>query len=124
MNRHPRNPPLFPHPPLSHSKLSRREKPADAEVADELAAEATDSETVAPRKGRPTPKRRESEGRRGPVSAPRTRSEEHTSELQSPCNLVCRLLLEKKIHHAHTNSDFSFHCGLTNLLRGPMILVP
>src|SRR5688500_19704618 len=27
-----------------------------------------------------------------------TRSEEHTSELQSPCNLVCRLLLEKKKH--------------------------
>src|SRR5256885_11840290 len=26
----------------------------------------------------------------------RMRSEEHTSELQSPCNLVCRLLLEKK----------------------------
>src|SRR2546426_5003746 len=26
----------------------------------------------------------------------RWRSEEHTSELQSPCNLVCRLLLEKK----------------------------
>src|SRR5256885_8989347 len=27
------------------------------------------------------------------------RSEEHTSELQSPCNLVCRLLLEKKTRH-------------------------
>src|SRR5256885_3934994 len=27
---------------------------------------------------------------------PALRSEEHTSELQSPCNLVCRLLLEKK----------------------------
>src|SRR5256885_6242318 len=27
---------------------------------------------------------------------PIMRSEEHTSELQSPCNLVCRLLLEKK----------------------------
>src|SRR2546426_6924278 len=27
---------------------------------------------------------------------PLPRSEEHTSELQSPCNLVCRLLLEKK----------------------------
>src|SRR5256885_6569946 len=27
------------------------------------------------------------------------RSEEHTSELQSPCNLVCRLLLEKKKAH-------------------------
>src|SRR3989454_7495078 len=29
-------------------------------------------------------------------SASSERSEEHTSELQSPCNLVCRLLLEKK----------------------------
>src|SRR5256885_5008155 len=29
-------------------------------------------------------------------SKPPRRSEEHTSELQSPCNLVCRLLLEKK----------------------------
>src|SRR5256885_5723180 len=28
------------------------------------------------------------------------RSEEHTSELQSPCNLVCRLLLEKKKLHS------------------------
>src|SRR5256885_7194522 len=37
-------------------------------------------------------------GRR-PVAGPGVRadrSEEHTSELQSPCNLVCRLLLEKK----------------------------
>src|SRR5256885_7727908 len=30
------------------------------------------------------------------VVAFKSRSEEHTSELQSPCNLVCRLLLEKK----------------------------
>src|SRR5256885_11326135 len=29
------------------------------------------------------------------------RSEEHTSELQSPCNLVCRLLLEKKKNHIY-----------------------
>src|SRR5256885_7009360 len=39
-------------------------------------------------------------GRRGPgvgsAFAGAVRSEEHTSELQSPCNLVCRLLLEKK----------------------------
>src|SRR5256885_8118898 len=34
--------------------------------------------------------RREADGERA------ARSEEHTSELQSPCNLVCRLLLEKK----------------------------
>src|SRR5256885_9347838 len=32
------------------------------------------------------------------------RSEEHTSELQSPCNLVCRLLLEKK-----NNTIFTHH---------------
>src|SRR5256885_11999416 len=31
------------------------------------------------------------------------RSEEHTSELQSPCNLVCRLLLEKKKKTKNTN---------------------
>src|SRR5256885_11978486 len=32
------------------------------------------------------------------------RSEEHTSELQSPCNLVCRLLLEKKkTYETHNN---------------------
>src|SRR2546426_4973292 len=32
----------------------------------------------------------------GGLAASVVRSEEHTSELQSPCNLVCRLLLEKK----------------------------
>src|SRR2546426_9331674 len=32
------------------------------------------------------------------------RSEEHTSELQSPCNLVCRLLLEKKKYNFRTQS--------------------
>src|SRR5256885_12853162 len=32
----------------------------------------------------------------GRVGVRVNRSEEHTSELQSPCNLVCRLLLEKK----------------------------
>src|SRR6266850_4935887 len=33
---------------------------------------------------------------RSEISSHFIRSEEHTSELQSPCNLVCRLLLEKK----------------------------
>src|SRR6266566_9927319 len=33
------------------------------------------------------------------------RSEEHTSELQSPCNLVCRLLLEKKKKHGDLTPD-------------------
>src|SRR5688500_19390582 len=40
-----------------------------------------------------------------PLVSGKGRSEEHTSELQSPCNLVCRLLLEKKKNqtiHVHT----------------------
>src|SRR5256885_11863498 len=40
------------------------------------------------------------------------RSEEHTSELQSPCNLVCRLLLEKKKYnneHYATDARASSH---------------
>src|SRR5256885_4459254 len=39
------------------------------------------------------------------------RSEEHTSELQSPCNLVCRLLLEKK---KHLHCPLRSHRVLTN----------
>src|SRR5256885_11006869 len=35
-------------------------------------------------------------GANQPIGNSVARSEEHTSELQSPCNLVCRLLLEKK----------------------------
>src|SRR5256885_13229600 len=37
----------------------------------------------------------------------RRRSEEHTSELQSPCNLVCRLLLEKKKQQSTTRAIIS-----------------
>src|SRR2546426_4324574 len=40
-----------------------------------------------------------------PRLGPEVRSEEHTSELQSPCNLVCRLLLEKKKKNKNTRSD-------------------
>src|SRR2546426_10518248 len=49
--------------------------------------EAANQGRVAEDEGRP-----EGNGRLGR----QRRSEEHTSELQSPCNLVCRLLLEKK----------------------------
>src|SRR2546426_8685364 len=46
------------------------------------------------------------------------RSEEHTSELQSPCNLVCRLLLEKKkkTHHAHEHAE---PCSIARQLPDP-----
>src|SRR5256885_13113275 len=51
------------------------------------------------------------------------RSEEHTSELQSPCNLVCRLLLEKKktnscsrrpplIRIVEYASELAIHCNV------------
>src|SRR2546426_8056610 len=44
-------------------------------------------------------------------------SEEHTSELQSPCNLVCRLLLEKKkkkqITYITAHSDITIICELS-----------
>src|SRR2546430_5887450 len=38
----------------------------------------------------------------------RERSEEHTSELQSQSNLVCRLLLEKKKNNQALNHDFQY----------------
>src|SRR2546426_2505801 len=42
-------------------------------------------------------------------AACRPRSEEHTSELQSPCNLVCRLLLEKKNKNQMSTNDRQTH---------------
>src|SRR2546426_8367146 len=53
----------------------------------------------------------------GPSSQPvLLRSEEHTSELQSPCNLVCRLLLEKKKSFGNT-ADIGTHtlCAQTQV---------
>src|SRR5256885_7312210 len=41
------------------------------------------------------------------------RSEEHTSELQSPCNLVCRLLLEKKKDIDIQSSTYQWHTAIT-----------
>src|SRR5258708_25763382 len=55
-------------------------------------------------RARRTPAAHHGRGRPGPRDAPQAfgeldRSEEHTSELQSPDHLVCRLLLEKKKKH-------------------------
>src|SRR5438552_12060807 len=44
-------------------------------------------------------------GDRHRVHEPRVRSEEHTSELQSPDHLVCRLLLEKKKKKPHKRQN-------------------
>src|SRR2546426_6362660 len=48
-------------------------------------------------------------GAAGEPAAAQGRSEEHTSELQSPCNLVCRLLLEKK-KNEHQNEVTVLPC--------------
>src|SRR5256885_9674851 len=47
---------------------------------------------------------------------PPDRSEEHTSELQSPCNLVCRLLLEKKKKKSYAHIVWwSYMCALHSI---------
>src|SRR5256885_3543995 len=58
----------------------------------------TPDQGTGPARGGGQPRRRRRRHRRhgNRALAARWRSEEHTSELQSPCNLVCRLLLEKK----------------------------
>src|SRR2546426_5137169 len=43
------------------------------------------------------------------AEVPTNRSEEHTSELQSPCNLVCRLLLEKKKNNKPKMLNYERH---------------
>src|SRR5256885_12297906 len=50
------------------------------------------------------PRLQTGESERG-LSSPQQRSEEHTSELQSPCNLVCRLLLAKNKTSRSTRSS-------------------
>src|SRR5256885_2856328 len=59
---------------------------------------------------------------------PYARSEEHTSELQSPCNLVCRLLLEKKTIQAHgiavTIRAIGYQCGPNSGPRFQVAIAP
>src|SRR5438552_11553468 len=57
-----------------------------------------------------SPGRRCSSARPGTAPPRRPRSEEHTSELQSPDHLVCRLLLEKK----NTETEQAAHQGTPN----------
>src|SRR5688572_32714431 len=61
----------------------------------------------------------ESAGSCDHLRAPAIRSEEHTSELQSQSNLVCRLLLEKKKTKNTKNKSINFsheHCSLHIML--------
>src|SRR2546426_2974226 len=78
MIRRPPRSTLFPYTTLFRSRRTGRASPSP------------------PRSARATTRAHRSKARYAASTAITWRSEEHTSELQSPCNLVCRLLLEKK----------------------------
>src|SRR5256885_5055582 len=60
-----------------------------------------------------------------PGSGLNGRSEEHTSELQSPCNLVCRLLLEKKNNRDDvTHESTGTFCPSVHVVRLEAALLP
>src|SRR2546426_1546625 len=65
----------------------------EPEIPEKMYSAAT---TAMPRPPRIQPTRATASRTSRRAMPPVSRSEEHTSELQSPCNLVCRLLLEKK----------------------------
>src|SRR5256885_10756254 len=101
MIRRPPSSPLFPYPPLFRS---RRPPLVRRVFVQERRLEL------------PLPRRVGREREPRCQLPPRVqRSEEHTSELQSPCNLVCRLLLEKK----KTCPDCSCRC-VHALLNAPV----
>src|SRR5256885_10848746 len=93
MIRRPPRSTLFPYTTLFRS-LGRILTPSEAvEVLEFLNIAAQMNSSVRPRSRRYLDWISE---RFGHTPQVQERSEEHTSELQSPCNLVCRLLLEKK----------------------------
>src|SRR5256885_12253405 len=99
MIRRPPRSTLFPYTTLSRSLSSIRAEPDEHLDTD-------GSRERSPRRDSYTDASRRCARRRSAISGqlranlrrrdPGDRSEEHTSELQSPCNLVCRLLLEKQ----------------------------
>src|SRR2546426_7636290 len=102
MIRRPPRPPPFPYPPLSRPHADNEQRPSaefQKTKPDEKSHGKDDPHHEPHRRGGHQPRRHRT-SRPYPRRSIRTlniiRSEEHTSELQSPCNLVCRLLLEKK----------------------------
>src|SRR5256885_8746588 len=97
MIRPPPRSTLFPYTTLFRSHAGTRREPGtggDARRRRRLRAEARVLSGGRGDRARRDDPQASREMDRGPPRA--FRSEEHTSELQSPCNLVCRLLLEKK----------------------------
>src|SRR5207237_9769429 len=84
---------LFPYTTLFRSRVARhphlRDLPGPPAPGSGLRSADVQAQVRPPRRQSPRPERADRQGRDH-------RSEEHTSELQSHLNLVCRLLLEKK----------------------------
>src|SRR5438552_8286660 len=95
--RRPPRSPLFPYTTLFRSIRRFRPLLDVGIVGCELRSQVSAS-------GRPV-RRLDSQHAVEPAGAGDERSEEHTSELQSPDHLVCRLLLEKKKKKKHNPSD-------------------
>src|SRR5256885_12621602 len=97
MIRRPPKSTLFPYPTLFRSRARPRPRLGRRRPCGSVAGRGRRDRrfglSARPRRSRaPVPPA----GVAAPAELLVERSEEHTSELQSPCNLVCRLLLEKK----------------------------
>src|SRR5688572_31331144 len=101
MIRPPPGSTLFPYTTLfrSRSEGSDREPPRGWKPRTARARRAADRDRRQAERGEVEHLQRA--GRRQPRHRYRCRSEEHTFELQSQSNLVCRLLLEKKKHYSY-----------------------
>src|SRR3712207_8375153 len=93
MIRRPPRSTLFPYTTLFRSTVTTVEPSYEVIKEENVAVPMTDGKLLYADIYRPKPK---VEGQRFPCLFEMTRSEEHTSELQSRQYLVCRLLLEKK----------------------------
>src|SRR5256885_8438785 len=94
MIRRPPRSTLFPYTTLFRSTIRLIDRVAAKGDRSRFIAEAV--RRYVGGRGRAELRRRLREGAARRAERDLQRSEEHTSELQSPCNLVCRLLLEKK----------------------------
>src|SRR2546430_9299485 len=99
MIRRPPRSTLFPYTPLFRSAKAAGD--IDVYAAGQLVAQAARLGSGELLAADPHVAREQLPAERGVEPQAETRSEEHTSELQSQSNLVCRLLLEKKTNTSH-----------------------